>query len=135
MNSTMNSTTNSTTTAAALEAALAHFTGSCEYTNHLGLLCTDGVQFLAEHAGAYWLLDAIASHQSPALDRKTGGFQLWTLVRTAEGGAVLECRDDSNRPALVRQEIEYTDFPLEQIKLYVTGEGRGGRCLMLPREY
>ncbi|MEZ6069474.1 MAG: hypothetical protein R3C10_04190 [Pirellulales bacterium] len=51
--------------AAELLAELAHFTGDCERYQHglnRSLIYTPGVQHLAEKAGAYWLIDAIASH-------------------------------------------------------------------------
>ncbi len=31
--------------------------------------------------------------------------------------AVLTCKEDSDCPDIVRQEIEYTDFPLEYVKV------------------
>ena len=44
-------------------AQLAHFTGTTAYyrisNRHL---LTDGTKYLAEAAGAYWLMDAAASH-------------------------------------------------------------------------
>lgn len=108
--------------------ALAHFTGSEEHYQHFtrALVYTDGVQFLAGGAGAHWLIDAAASHQSPALDRKAEGFQLWTLTRNGPdhqhpGGASLTCRADTDGPVLIRQEIEYTDFPLPVFSFYFEG--------------
>src|SRR5690606_36125280 len=49
-----------------LQARLQRFTGSeTFYTHFTGrLIYTEGVQYLAEHAGAYWLIDAIASWQT-----------------------------------------------------------------------
>ena len=42
---------------------LAHFTGTTRYyrigTQHL---LTDGTHYLAEQAGCYWIMDAVASH-------------------------------------------------------------------------
>lgn len=48
--------------------------------------------------------------------------------------AVLECRADSDRPALVRQEIEYSDFQLDELTLFVEGVA-GDRCLLLTSEH
>lgn len=84
---------------------------------------TDGVQFLAEKAGAYWLLDVIASYRRPE------HFQIWTLDVKGKKG-VVEMKEDTNEPVLVRQEIEYTDFPLDTIQLYLI-DG----VLILPSEY
>lgn len=88
---------------------------------------TDGAKYLANKAEAYWLMDAIASHQTNSKVRKEG-FQLWVL-KVANGKGVLTCQADSDKPALVKQEI-FTDFPLNEIKLYFI-DG----VIMLPSEY
>jgi hypothetical protein len=113
---------------------LAGFTGSDEFYQHWTrrLVYTQGVLFLAENAGAHWLIDLIASHQ---LDKRlrTEDFQLWTLTIRSDKTARAEVLRDSGQPPLLFQEIEYTDFPVElaaEIKLYV----RDG-VLMLPSEY
>ncbi|MFC1762933.1 DUF6876 family protein [Planctomycetota bacterium] len=86
---------------------------------------TDGVQYLAEQAGAYWLIDAIFSH------RRREPFQIWTLKKnTDDNGAVLTMQEDSGEPIKVRQEMPFTDFPLDQIKLYLI-DG----VVLLPSEY
>ena len=98
-----------------LESDLAQFIGTVNYYRHwLGGLYTDGVQYLAEQAGAYWLIDAIFSH------RRRESFQVWTLKKNADdNGAVLTMQEDSGERAKVRQKIPYTDFPLDQISLYL----------------
>ncbi len=41
---------------------LTQFTSTTQYYKHLmGLLYTDGVQYVAEQGKAYWLIDAIVS--------------------------------------------------------------------------
>ena len=70
--------------------------------------------------GAYWLIDAISSYQHKDL----GGvmkipFQVWTLKVTKDRTAVLEMREDSNKPVLVKQVLHYTDFPLPEITMWV----------------
>lgn len=44
---------------------LSPFTGTEHWYKHWlgGLLYTDGVKYVADQAGAYWLIDAIASYQ------------------------------------------------------------------------
>ncbi len=124
------------TTPNEFEAALAQFIGTEQYYRHWTghILYTDGVKFLADEAGAYWLIDAIASYQhrigSSSHYAGLQGFQLWTLTRNKGDRAVLTCQADSNQPVLVTQEIEYTDFPLPAIKLYVEGN-----VLLLPSEH
>jgi hypothetical protein len=108
--------------------------GSDGYRRHGAgkLLWTDAIQHLAEQDGAHWLIDAIASYQldwrvrhNPMLQE----IQFWQLRRSKGGGAVLTVVEDSDRPPVIEQKIEYTDFPLEEIKLYLEGG-----VLMLPSE-
>jgi hypothetical protein len=90
---------------------------------------------LAEKAGAVWLIDAIASHQPKVLRNKMlQEFQLWTL-KVKDKTAVLTCQEDTGTKNIVKQEIEYTDFPLEEITLYVEPMGNGQFCLLLPSEH
>lgn len=56
--------------------------------------------------------------------------QFWKLgVDLEKSSAVLTCdRDKGN--VVIAQEIEYTDFPLAEVKIWVVG-----KVLMLPGEY
>ena len=172
---------------------LAQFTGSELFHAHWlrRFVYTDGVEYLAEKCGAYWLLDAIASWQPEAMkDGKLREIQFWRLVvkparapgipglpqfkclpannlnpvtpgirpcggpmgtknhRDVEGvepeasdvmappaagedrrTAVLYCDRDANDVAF-KQEIPFTDFPLEAIQLYLSNG-----VLLLPSEY
>ena len=99
-----------------LEHELTNFTGTEHYYRHwLGFNYTDGVKFLAEKANCFWLLDAVGSYQHTLKDK---GFQIWILKVNKDKSAVLEMREDSDTPIIVRQEIKYTDFPMEEITLY-----------------
>ena len=55
--------------------------------------------------------------------------QFWNLQVKPDNSAVLTCERDKDDIALT-QEIEYTDFPLKNVRLYLTN-----RVLMLPSEY
>jgi hypothetical protein len=85
-----------------LQFVLAEFQGTNNYfKNMLGLKYTDGIKFLADNAECYWLIDAIASHQTTALNNPNlAEFQLWILVvgnnrefikPNPENDAVLTC--------------------------------------------
>jgi hypothetical protein len=113
------------------ENDLAQFIGTEHHYKHplSGLTYTDGVQYLAQKGKAYWLIDVVASYQGK-LRRKGIPFQVWTLTAKDKHNAVLVCREDSNTPVIIRQVIGYTDFPLDEIKLYLTDN-----VLMLPSEY
>jgi len=112
---------------------LGQFTGSEQWYRHFlrGLIYTDGIHYLVEN-GAAWLVDAIASHQmSKKLVGPLRDFQLWEL-KVKNGKAVLTCKADSDQKPVITQRIEYTDFPMEHITIYVE---RGEHLtMMLPSE-
>ena len=114
-----------------LIAELKCFHGSTILYKHwLGLKYTEGLKHLASETNSYWLIDTIASHQTkPFLsDIRLQEFQIWCL-QVENSSGVLICEWDTNQEIL-RQEIEYTDFPLSEIKLYLVE-----KVLMLPNEY
>ena len=66
-----------------LQQSLKHFTSTDNYYRHLlSIRHTDGIQYLAQEAQCYWLIDVIASHQTKKLlaDQMLKDFQLWLLV-------------------------------------------------------
>ena len=108
------------------ESDLNQFIGTENYYRHwtrCGVF-TDGVQYLAKQAGAYWLIDAVFSY------RRREPFQVWTLKKNDDNSAVLTMQEDSGEPAKVRQKIPFTDFPLNRIKLYLIDS-----VLLLTSEY
>ena len=118
--------------AAEIRSALQLFTGTTAYYQHWTKLIvyTDGVKYLAEAARAFWLLDAIALAQPRALrDGSLREFQLWELYVRDDRSASLVCSRDSDDEAF-RRAIDYTDFPIDYVKLYVEGN-----VLLLPSEH
>lgn len=109
------------------EQALEQFSGTTNYHLHWTgkLSFTDGVRFLLEEANAYWLIDAIASYQNDSRilnDEMLRDLQFWKL-RVRQNKGVLICSADSGiQPAIV-QYIEYTDFPLEKVSIWVERSG------------
>lgn len=101
-----------------IEAALRNFTRSDNYHRHAAFSYTDGVKFLADEAGAYWLFDHIASRQKRARREKPlRVFQAWHL--TVNGTrAVLACltRDGVE---VFGEEIAFTAFPLGEVALHL----------------
>lgn len=112
---------------------LAQFTGSETFYRHnlmRNVVYTEGVQFLADKGGAYWLIDKIATLQMDPKVRAEA-FQAWKL-EVVDGKARLTC-DDGNGVFVYAEHIDYTDFPLSEITLWaVQGEHR---TIMLPSEY
>ena len=95
------------------------------------LAFTIGIEESAEKHGAFWLIDAIASHQiCPHVTAE--GFQVWKLAVTGNA-AILTMTDGNSDTAIVTQQIKFTDFPVPGTEWWcVEGEVR---TLMLPDEY
>ena len=110
---------------------LAQFIGSQRYyrisRRHL---LTDGTKYLAENAECFWMMDAIASHLSE-IGTSDWFVQVKVIVKDSRATMIY---DDGNGNEHARQEIPYTDFPLEKISLYACWDGE--HCvIMLPSEY
>jgi hypothetical protein len=116
-----------------LLADLRYFTGTEMYHTHriLGgqsMHITDGCQYLRENAGCYWLFDIILIQQSTEL-MQLEPFQRWQLAKQPDG-SWLVMATDGNTITLYKQRIEFSDFPLEEITIYLD-EG----VALLPSEY
>ena len=121
-----------TMTKALTAGDLRQFTGSEQWYRR-GIVCdvlfTDGAKYLADQAGAYWLLDEIALAQR--YDKNVAGeeFQVWTLKVKDDRTATLAC-DDGNGNVVYSKQIPFTDFPLDEISLYYCN-----KTILLPSEY
>jgi len=115
-----------------LKLSLSHFTGTSRHIRDpfTGLMHTDGIEHMAERAGAHWLISDIAAvfRIHPAI--KGVPFQLWALAVSEDSTAVLTCREDCDMPVIYEQKYEYTDFPAGTWKMYLI-DG----VLMIPSEY
>ena len=118
-------------------ADLGQFTGSEHLYAHpisKKLVYTDGIRYVAEQAGAYWLLDILALQVAGRAinDREPFGV---VFLHVENGSASLEVWDDVpvNR-FLFQQNIEFTDFPEGRWKFYITWDGERA-TLMLTTEY
>jgi hypothetical protein len=112
-------------------AQLSRFTGT-EYWYRHGLvrsvLFTDGAKYVADSAGAYWLLDEIALAQRFEAAVKGEGFQLWRLA-VKDNAATLTCEDGNGR-AVFTKAIPFTDFPGKGVTFYFCNN-----TILLPSEY
>ena len=93
-------------------------------------LLTDGTKYLAEAAECFWMMDAIASH---LCEIGTEDWFVSVRVQVTEGRAVMIYEDGNGREH-ARQEIPYTDFPLNSITLYACWDQENW-VIMLPSEY
>lgn len=126
------------------QADLGQFTGTMNYHRwsvlFRNMVLTDGANYVAEKAGAFWLMDAIASHQiskNIRLNPRLQDFQLWELKVNKNKG-VLTCKADSGEEPVIKQKIPYTDFCLPEIKLYVELGQVGDqviKVILLPSEH
>jgi hypothetical protein len=99
-------------------ADLAQFSGGDQFLRHAlsrNHLYTEGAQFVAERAAAYWLLDKIALHGSPAIARED--FQVWKLTVNPDQTATLTT-DNGDNHILKTEKLTCTDFPLPEITLW-----------------
>jgi len=99
---------------------------------------------LAEKAEAFWLFDAIASlqaHPKVKGHEKLNELQFWRLEVAEDESAVLSVEWDKEQ-VVYSQAIEYTDFPLKSLLLYVAPsivklkrENRAVKVCYLPSEH
>jgi hypothetical protein len=107
---------------------LRQFLGSEQWFRHWTgkMLYTDGIKHVAETAGAYWLLDIIATELMPLNTRE----HFLSIVLKVDGSKARLLVDDGNGHVLYEKAIEYTDFPQGEWKFYLI-DG----TLLLPSEY
>jgi hypothetical protein len=109
---------------------LSQFTGTSAYHRTFmftpQLVHTDGVQYFAETAGCFWLLDIIATEFYPLT--KTEPFLSITLL-VRNGKATLTCQDGDLK-VLRHKDISHTDCPDGEYEFFLTDN-----VLMLTSEY
>lgn len=111
---------------------LAQFTGTENWYRHginRKVLFTDGAKYVADQAGAYWLLDEIVIIQPYNRRVAAEPFQVWKLKVNDDATADLICEDGNNNVVYTKR-IEFTDFPPEGITLWFTDN-----TILLPSEY
>jgi hypothetical protein len=123
-----------------LNTLLCGFTGSEVYYRHslTRLIYTEGVGFVAEKFGSYWLVDKILIEASLNKNLSREEFQVWTLARQSQG-FTLSCTDGNGSNGkgsngkgrtLFSEAIPYSDFAAGKLTLWLT-DG----VLLLPSEY
>ena len=111
---------------------LAYMIGTENYYSYKTLFIsvnlTDGVKYLCESCKCYWLIDIVLSYQlSKKVKRES--FQTWTLSRIEDNNFQIVATD-GNETTLARQDIPFSDFPLDTIKLFFING-----VIMLTSEY
>ena len=117
---------------------VSRFTGTEAYHRWTPLsksVLTDGAKYVADQLQAYWLFDAIASHidfgELPNLD------MYFSTLKVKDNAGTLTI-EDGNGGVVATQAIDYTDFPLPEIKIWSrrTATEQSGQFFvhMLPSE-
>ena len=114
-----------------LQNNVSQFTGTENYYRVMPrLVITDGVRYLANQANSYWLVSLIYSHlTTQPICSEFVVARLTVIGKTAD--LVL---DDGNDQIIAKQAIEYTDFPLGEVTIYCSYQGKTW-VLLLPSEY
>ena len=112
-------------------SVLSQFIGT-EHYYRLNRRCfiTDGAKYLADHAGAYWLLDAAASY---LIELGTSDWFILVRLNVSKEVSVLSL-EDGNGNVRASQQIPHSDFPMPEQILYACWNGEQW-VLMLPSEY
>lgn len=114
------------------KADLNQFIGTEKWYRHWAarkILFTDGAKYVADTGGAYWLLDEIVFTQMNEKKVAAQSFQQWKLSVRPDHTATLTC-ENGNGKVIFTKQLEYTDFPLDEIKFYFTDN-----VILLPSEY
>lgn len=113
--------------------ALGMFTGTQKWFRHSmvrRITYTEGAKYVADQAGAYWLLDEIAFAQIANKEVAHEGFQVWKLAVDQEAHTAMLTVEDGNDNEVYQKKIDFTDFPEDKIELWFTND-----VIMLPSEY
>ena len=120
-----------------MQLDLDQFTGTENYHTHSiagfgKISLTDGANYLKSAGKCHWLFDIISS-----LLPEIKGEEFWSVRLKKTGSAAVFTVDDGNGKILYTQNIEYTDFPLDAVHLFVSDLREYGNpvVVMLPSEY
>ena len=87
---------------------------------------TDGVQYFAEQAGAFWFLDIVATEIYPFSNK----YPFMTIYLTAKDGKAEIIVQDGDISRLYQKQIDFTDCPDGTYEFFLTDD-----VLMLCSEY
>lgn len=104
---------------------LSQFYGTENYYRHIsGKVYTDGVQYFASQAGAYWFVDLVL------LEMDQGDEPFLAVTLTVKGDSADILVTDGNDGVLARKWIHWTDCPEGEYTFYIC-DG----VMMLSSEY
>ena len=124
------------TDTASLKSELSQFTGTERYYRHSlvrTVTYTDGVKHFADAAGAYWLLDILATELTGHV--RTNEI-IFITATSKDGKATLTAVRDKGEPPLWTKNIEFTDLPEGEWDLwFALGGPYDTLVILLPSEY
>lgn len=105
---------------------LPNFTGTENYHRYLsGIHITDGVKYLAEAAGCFWLLDILVSAQQLPKVKK----EEFQVLKFNKNKMVVQIEDGNNN-VVYKQKLQFTDCPLPEISIWFAN-----KIIYLPSEH
>lgn len=105
---------------------LLNFTGTEKYHKYLGgIYITDGVKYLAEAAGCFWLLDILVSVQQLPRVKK----EEFQVLKFNKSKMVVQIEDGNNN-VVYNQKLQFTDCPLSEISIWFAN-----KIIYLPSEH
>lgn len=122
-----------------IQAELDQFTGTMQWHKinpHYPVLATDGIKYMADKCGAWWLLDEVwlQLHAQKAFQKD----HMWVVEFTCrDNRGMIKIHNGQEGKARINLKdipIHFTDFPLDSIKFWAHQQGKG--CIfLLPSEY
>lgn len=114
-----------------IQETLSCFHGTTSYYKHqimagFSINITDGCNYLRINCKCFWLFDIILSYQGKLKEIE---FQVWKLKKIKENEFRISC-EDGNDNEILFQDIPYSDFPLNEITIWLTNG-----IALLPSEY
>ena len=104
---------------------MSNFIGTESYHNigYKDLVLSDGAKYISDSCECYWLLDIINSYQFKIFMGQYGDdvryMQFWKLKKIKNNKWIVTC-DDGNGNIKITQKIDFSDFPLDEINLWVS---------------
>jgi hypothetical protein len=106
------------TTPDALRAVMGSYLGGSDrkfrHPFNRRFIYTEGMKAAADEAGAYWLLDIVATEVAPVCFKQwdaAGQPGSMFVVRVKDTAATLELTFSDDAPPAWQRKIDYTDFP------------------------
>ena len=108
-----------------------HYTETAKWYKYMaGYSLTDGTYGIATDTESFWFLDIIVSYKFDEKQRMKDVYcQRWVLQRNGDTDSFEVIGYNDNKEAVIRQDIEYSDFPFDSYEVLVCNN-----VILLPSE-